>query len=53
MEEGPNKGNMIDNDNITFATQSYDSLIQLAQDLGVDGIDFDYEEFWHADYFAV
>jgi hypothetical protein len=32
---------------------SYDNLIRLTNDLGMDGIDFDYEEFWHADKYAV
>ncbi|KTD73333.1 glycoside hydrolase family 18 protein [Legionella tucsonensis] len=35
------------------AKTSYANLIKLANDLGVDGIDFDYEEFWHADQYAV
>lgn len=35
------------------AVTSYKNLVQLANDLGVDGIDFDYEEFWHADKYAV
>ncbi|EGD72698.1 hypothetical protein PTSG_04427 [Salpingoeca rosetta] len=29
----------------------YQDFVYLAKDLGVDGIDLDYEEFWHADYF--
>lgn len=29
----------------------YANLVQLAADLGADGIDLDYEEFWHADAF--
>lgn len=32
---------------------SYSNLIQLTNDLGMDGIDFDYEEFWHADQNAI
>jgi hypothetical protein len=32
---------------------SYTNLVTLANDLGVDGIDLDYEEFWHADKYAV
>ncbi len=32
---------------------SYANLVKLTHDLGVDGIDFDYEEFWHADQYAV
>ena len=30
------------------AQLSYANLVKLANDLGVQGIDFDYEEFWHA-----
>ncbi len=36
-----------------IAETSYANLVKLANDLGVDGIDFDYEEFWHADANAV
>ncbi|CAM2759522.1 Glycosyl hydrolases family 18 [Legionella steigerwaltii] len=35
------------------AKTSYTNLIKLANDLGVDGIDFDYEEMWHANQYAV
>lgn len=35
------------------AKTSYANLVRLANDLGVEGIDFDYEEFWHADQYAV
>ncbi|KTD11125.1 Glycosyl hydrolases family 18 [Legionella gratiana] len=35
------------------AKTSYANLIKLANDLGVDGIDIDYEEFWHADKYAI
>lgn len=31
------------------ADQAYRNVVQLANDLGVAGIDLDYEEFWHAD----
>lgn len=31
------------------ADQAYLNVVQLANDLGVAGIDLDYEEFWHAD----
>lgn len=31
------------------ADQAYRNVVQLANDLGVVGIDLDYEEFWHAD----
>jgi len=30
----------------------YADIVTLAKDLGCSGIDLDYEEFWHADYFA-
>ncbi len=42
-----------DSTQATTATQSYNNIIKLANDLGVDGIDLDYEEFWHADKYAV
>ncbi|ORY36203.1 hypothetical protein BCR33DRAFT_855452 [Rhizoclosmatium globosum] len=29
----------------------YQDLVYLAKDLGLDGVDIDYEEFWHADKF--
>lgn len=29
----------------------YEDLVTLAAELGADGVDLDYEEFWHADYF--
>ena len=32
---------------------SYDNVIKLTNDLGMQGIDLDYEEFWHADQYAV
>ncbi|KTC78355.1 glycosyl hydrolase family 18 protein [Legionella brunensis] len=35
-----------------LAQASYKNLITLAHDLGMEGIDFDYEEFWHADAYA-
>ncbi|MBA2711269.1 MAG: hypothetical protein H0U57_11840 [Tatlockia sp.] len=35
------------------AQLSYSNLVKLANDLGVQGIDFDYEEFWHADRYAL
>jgi len=31
----------------------YQDVVYLAKDLGVDGIDIDYEEIWHGDYFKV
>lgn len=37
----------------SMAEKSYANLVKLANDLEVDGIDFDYEEFWHADQYAV
>lgn len=35
------------------AATSYNNLIKLTNDLGMDGIDLDAEEFWHADKYAV
>lgn len=40
----------------TFAAQGrdpYRDLVSLAKDLELDGVDLDYEEMWHADYFKV
>ncbi|KAJ3027556.1 UNVERIFIED_CONTAM: hypothetical protein HDU68_003592 [Siphonaria sp. JEL0065] len=31
----------------------YQDFVYLAKDLGLDGVDIDYEEFWHADMFKV
>ena len=31
----------------------YQDLVYLAKDLGVWGVDLDYEEMWHADVFKV
>ncbi|KAG0368124.1 hypothetical protein BGZ54_002608 [Gamsiella multidivaricata] len=31
----------------------YQDLVYLAKDLGLAGVDIDYEEMWHADYFRV
>ncbi|KAI8617615.1 hypothetical protein BC830DRAFT_1112881 [Chytriomyces sp. MP71] len=31
----------------------YQDLVYVAKDLGLDGVDIDYEEFWHADLFKV
>ncbi|KAG0222445.1 hypothetical protein BGX31_009145 [Mortierella sp. GBA43] len=31
----------------------YQDLVYLAKDLGLAGVDIDYEEMWHADYFKV
>lgn len=36
----------------SLAKTSYKNLVTLSNDLGVEGIDFDYEEFWHADAYA-
>ncbi len=44
----PNETEEADN-----AHSSYANLVKLANDLGVQGIDFDYEEFWHADKYAL
>ncbi len=35
------------------AAKSYANIIKLTNDLGMQGIDFDAEEFWHADKYAV
>ena len=35
------------------ASVAYSNIIKLSNDLGVDGIDLDAEEFWHADKYAV
>ncbi|WP_245183344.1 glycoside hydrolase family 18 protein [Legionella israelensis] len=35
-----------------LAKTSYNNLVTLTNDLGIDGVDFDYEEFWHADAYA-
>jgi len=36
---------------VTLKRDPYQDLVYLAKDLGADGIDLDYEEFWHGDYF--
>jgi hypothetical protein len=36
---------------ITLGRDPYQDIVYLAKDLGAVGIDVDYEEFWHADYF--
>ncbi|KAI8617497.1 hypothetical protein BC830DRAFT_95680 [Chytriomyces sp. MP71] len=39
-----------------FSTQGrdpYADLVSLAKDLGLDGVDLDYEEMWHADTFRI
>jgi len=36
-----------------LAKTSYDNVIKLTNDLGMQGIDLDAEEFWHADKYAV
>lgn len=38
--------------NTSEGVQSYHNLVDLVHDLGADGIDWDYEEFWHADKYA-
>lgn len=37
----------------SIAEKSYANIIKLTNDLGMQGIDFDAEEFWHADKYAV
>jgi hypothetical protein len=39
------------NDFVKQNRDPYGDFVQLATDLGAAGIDLDYEEFWHADYF--
>ena len=34
-----------------IALESYEKVLLVARDLGCDGLDLDYEEFWHADNF--
>jgi chitinase len=36
----------------SLATTAYGNIDALANDLGADGVDIDYEEFWHADAHA-
>lgn len=38
-------------DFVRLQRDPYQDFVYLAKDLGVDGVDLDYEEFWHADYF--
>jgi hypothetical protein len=38
-------------DFVTESRDPYADFVQLASELGAAGIDLDYEEFWHADYF--
>ncbi len=42
-----------DPDKTSQAKTAYGNLVKLANDLGAEGIDFDYEEVWHADQYAV
>ncbi|KAJ3065966.1 hypothetical protein HDU98_010693 [Podochytrium sp. JEL0797] len=35
----------------TLNRDPYQDFVYMAKDLGLDGIDLDYEEFWHADIF--
>jgi chitinase len=41
-----------DPEEASLAKMSYQNLVSLSNDLGIDGLDFDYEEFWHADAYA-
>jgi len=34
----------------SWADAAYEAIIKFSTDLGCDGLDLDYEEFWHADY---
>ncbi|KAG0005864.1 hypothetical protein BGZ79_001057 [Entomortierella chlamydospora] len=48
-----NQVNLVPGDGY-FATVNrdpYQDLVYLAKDLGLTGVDIDYEEMWHADYF--
>jgi len=38
---------------VSKSQKAYSNVVKLASDLGVDGIDVDAEEFWHADKNAV
>jgi hypothetical protein len=38
---------------VTLKRDPYQDVVHLATDLGCDGIDLDYEEMWHGDYFKV
>lgn len=42
-----------DSTQAALAKTSYDNVIKLTNDLGMQGIDLDAEEFWHADKYAV
>ncbi|MBI2786045.1 MAG: hypothetical protein HYX60_06975 [Legionella longbeachae] len=42
-----------DKEQASTAQISYSNLINLANDLGVNGIDIDYEEYWHANKYAI
>ncbi|KAG0359405.1 hypothetical protein BGZ54_009970, partial [Gamsiella multidivaricata] len=48
-----NQVNLIPGDGyfVTVNRDPYQDLVYLAKDLGVVGVDIDYEEMWHADYF--
>jgi hypothetical protein len=41
-----------DSEQASLAKASYKNIVRLANDLTMEGIDFDYEEFWHADTYA-
>ncbi|MDD3267311.1 MAG: hypothetical protein PHC75_09070 [Burkholderiales bacterium] len=41
-----------DSSQAMIATTSYNNVIKLVNDLGIQGIDLDAEEFWHADKYA-
>merc|ERR1719229_2217237 len=45
-------GKSVDVPGMDFGSRDpYQDIVYLAKDLGAAGIDLDYEEFWHADYF--
>ncbi|ORZ04541.1 hypothetical protein BCR41DRAFT_374839 [Lobosporangium transversale] len=48
-----NKVNIVPGSNYyqTVNRDPYQDLVYLAKDLGLVGVDIDYEEMWHADYF--
>jgi chitinase len=39
-----------DTEKDTWGWAAYANVVKMAKDLGCDGVDLDYEEFWHADW---